>query len=133
MSQSPSGVVDSLEIQTQELAQDNEAQQPGWIARNGMSPRVMDGNHEVRKDSLSPLFVNEESPVSSPPITYEALHPKIVARDGIQVILPLVQRRWEFLPYDEEPVSIKVAEEKNDSEGSQDFPMLSIRNEEKVS
>lgn len=133
MSHSPSGVVDSLEIQTQELAQHNEAQQSGWITSNGMSPMVVDGNQEDRKDSQSPLFVGKDSPVSSPPITYEPLHPKTVARDGIQVILPLVQRRWEFLSYDEEPVSIKVAEENNDSEGSQDFSMLSIGNEEKVS
>lgn len=133
MSHSPSGIVDSLEIQMQELGQDNEEQQSGLIARNGTSFVVVDGNYDNTKGSQSPLFVSEGSPVSPPSINYELLHPEIVARDGIQVILPPVQRRWEYMPFDEEPVNIRVVEEDDDSERSQVLPMAPNGNEEKVS
>lgn len=133
MPHSPSGIVDSLEIQMQELGQDNKEQQSGLIARNGTSSVVVDGNHDDTKSSQSPLFVSEGSSVSPPPVNYELLYPETVARDGIQVILPPVQRRWEYMPFDEELANISVVEEDDDSGGSQILPMPPNGNEEKVS
>lgn len=132
-------VVDSLEIQTQELAQDDEAQQSGLIARSGMSSVVVEGIHEDinavtdRQDSHSSLFVREGTVVSSTPTTYEALHPEIVARGGNQVVVPPVQRRWEYLPYDEVSVSSNAAEENDELEGLSVLSILRSGKEEKVS
>ncbi|MCJ1271654.1 hypothetical protein MMC22_011559 [Lobaria immixta] len=131
-------VVDSLEIQTQELAQDDEAQQSGLIARNGMSSVVVEGIHEDinaatdRQDSHSSLFVREGTAVSSTPTTYEALHPEIVARGGNQVVVPPVQRRWEYLPYDEVSVSSNAAEENDELEGLSVLSILRSGKEEKL-
>lgn len=139
MSFSPGFMVDSLEIRMQELAQDNEAQQPGLIAGNGTSSVIVDGVHkdtgvvDSLRDSQSPLFVGEETPVPSRPITPETIHPDIVLRDGIQVIVHPVQRRWEYLPYDEEPVRFEAADENDDPEGSRVLLMLASGNGEKVS
>lgn len=139
MSFSPGVMVDSLEIQMQDVAQDNEAQQPGLIAGNGTASVVVDGVHKDTsvvnslQDPQSPLFVGEETPVPSRPTTPEAIHPEIVSRDGIQVIVHPVQRRWEYLPYDEEPVGFEAAEENDDQGGSRVILMPSSGNGEKVS
>ncbi|MCJ1466789.1 hypothetical protein MMC07_005409 [Pseudocyphellaria aurata] len=112
MSLSPSGMLDSLEIETQDLAPDSEPQQSGLEASNGTSSMVVDVNYKDTRDSQSPLFVSDGSPVKSPvkptPINYDTLSP--VVRDGIQVIVPSIQRRWEYLPY-EEPVGGEATEE----------------------
>lgn len=139
MSFSPDVMVDSLGIQMQELAQDDEARQPGLIAGNGTASVVVDGVHKDTsvvnslRDSQSPLFVGEETPVPSRPTNPVTIHPEIGSGDGIQVIVHPVQRRWEYLPYDEEPVSFEAAEENDDPGGSRDPLMLSSGNGEKVS
>lgn len=131
MSHSPSGMLDSLEIETQYLAQDNEPQQSGLRASNGTSSMVVDGNHKDTRDSQSPLFVSDESPVPPTLIIDGTLPP--VARDGIQVIVPSIQRRWEYLPY-EEPIGGDVTEESDYSERLQAASILSGGvNKEKVS
>lgn len=138
MSYPPSGIVDSLEIQTHELAQDNEAHQSSLIARSATSSVVKDGIHDDtnaatnRQDSQSPLFIGDETPSPSTPVTFDTFRPEIVARDGIQVIVPPVQRRWEHLSYDEESLSSKVSEENDNSEGSHDLLISSSLAEEKV-
>ena len=138
MYQSPYARVDSLKTQTQELAQDDEAQQPGLTAGNSISSAVADGIYEDanavtnRQVPQPPLPAGEGIPVSLTPNTYEALHPEIVAKDGHQVIVPPVQRRWEYLSYDEEPIGSKVTEGNHNSKESSVLSMLS-GNEEKVS
>lgn len=137
MSNSSPSDVEMLETRPQSQAIDNEnpPARPGTVT----PPLIVDGEIENsieftnRRDSQSPLFVPEESPIPSTLFTNEALYPEIIARDGIQVIVPPVQRRWEYRLYEEQLFIIEVLEEYGDFEEPQFLVTLSDESEQKVS
>lgn len=137
MSNSPASLVEILETRPQELAIGNELLVSQ--SRNLTPPLVVDGDVDGsngfinHRDTQSPLFVAENSPVSSTLVTYEALHPEIVARDGIQLIIPPVQRRWEYRLYNEELSISEVLKEYDDSEEPRFLVRFSDQSEQKVS
>ena len=128
-----------LETRPQELAISHEHPAPRSRSRNVTPPLAVDSDVENtggfinHQNSQSPLFVTEESPLPSTLVTYEALHPEIIARDGIQIIVPAVQRRWEYRLYKEELSVSEVIEEYDDSEEPQFLVRLSDGSKQKVS
>ena len=130
MSNSLVGALKNPELQKHELNEIDEDQRRAGVVAG--SQEIMDGASHLQ-DSPSPLFVSEHSPVSTISVTYEALHPEVIGRDAVQVVVPSVQRRWEYRPYQEEAFISKVIKEYDDSEELQFLVKYSDGNEEEVS
>lgn len=80
----------------------------------------------------SPLFVPEDSPLAPVTNTDEATQHDRGKNAGIAIVVPPVERRWEYQTYNEAPV-VKVLEEHDDGEDLQYLVKLQDGCKQKVS
>ena len=71
------------------------------------------GNMDNPQAPHSPLFVPQETPTPPSPIIREASSQKDTLETDIAIIVPPIERRWEYQTYKEAPV-VKVLEECDD-------------------
>lgn len=84
------------------------------------------------QSGYSPLFLSSGSPSTPDAVVHDALSQEIAMNDPIAIILPPVQRRWEYRTYDDAPVA-EVLEEFEDSDTIQYLINLRDGRELKVS
>lgn len=80
-----------------------------------------------------PPFTSEHSPATQDQLIYEPLYPEITSKDAITIVVPPVQRPWEYQVYRETPFISKILEEYDDIDGVQFLVRLSDGSDSKVS
>lgn len=84
------------------------------------------------QDPDSPLFVSSHNHSPSNPIASRPLHSEITAQDTINVVVPPVQRRWEYKVFREVPSVSKVLQEYDNTDGVRFLVRFSDGSESKV-
>jgi hypothetical protein len=62
----------------------------------------------------SPLFVSQGSPSPSDAEVGEALHPDLIERNGLAVVIPRLENLWEYRRYDDPATVVEILEEYDD-------------------
>ena len=91
----------------------------------------INGSEDVEA-SYSSLFVPEETPAAAVPSTNGTIKHDSVEEAAITIVVPLVERRWEYQTYNEAPVD-RVLQEYNDGVGLQYLIKLRDGCKQKVS
>ena len=86
-----------------------------FVASNLLDHEEQDRSPKAAsKERDSPHFVSEKSPSVQEPTTQVALRPDIVQKHGFAVVVPPVQRRWEYRLFEENPaVRMIIGESEN--------------------
>lgn len=92
------------------------------------------GDRSFEAESAEGLFVSSSrDPSESASEVGVALYEDVVRRDGIAVIVPPLQNRWEYRRYEEEPAVVEILEEYNDGGMVEYLVLYDDENEEVVS
>lgn len=62
----------------------------------------------------SPLFVSQGSPSPSDAEVGEALHPDLIERNGLAVVIPRFENLWEYRRYEDPATVVEILEEYDD-------------------
>ena len=119
--------VSEIDGQDAQLATTNSPTLNG--ANGGPKDASETENHEAR---YSPLFVPEGSPLVPGISTHEVANLEGGGNAGIAILVPPVERRWEYCSYIEAPVE-KILEEYDDGEDLRYLVKLSDGCKQKVS
>lgn len=80
-----------------------------------------------------PQTTSEHSPATSDQVFDVSLHPEVISQEAVKIVVPPVQKRWEYPVYHETPFISKVLKEYDNSDGVQFLVRLSDGSDSKVS